>query len=91
MELHQQVEKIEEKVRNLLQQFTVLQEENRLLKRQLADEQTKVTELKNKLDESQQAVPMNGTEEKKSTKVLQNQIDHYIQEIDKCIEWLQNA
>lgn len=102
--LTNRLENIEQKIRQLakkmeqLQQLNVaLEDENRKLKSNLA---VLKEELNNQANTHKAAVaapqqamataPTNtGTDDKRS-KQLKKEIEQYIKEIDKCIEWLQN-
>ncbi len=94
----QQLENIEQKVRQLVeamtalrQQNAVLSKENNKLKADLEAQQERTGELTERLTNSQQALAGQRGDDSESNQKLRKQIDQYINEIDKCIEWLQNA
>lgn len=94
----QQLENIEQKVRQLAeamtalrQQNAVLSKENNKLKADLEAQQERTGELTERLTNSQQALAGQRGDDSESNQKLRKQIDQYINEIDKCIEWLQNA
>ncbi len=98
MNLSNQIDKIEQKVRQLAammedfrQQNVALFDENTQLKTELKSEREKAGELITKLTQTQRALEVKRKEEPESTKKLRKQMDQYILEIDDCIEWLQNA
>jgi|APTNR8051073442_1049403.scaffolds.fasta_scaffold00268_4 chromosome segregation ATPase len=94
MELSLKIDGIDLKVRQLalkLEQLqrdhALLMQENHQLKAETIRYQEVVATLKNKLSTTQQAMETRGEE---TTEKLRQQIDLYIGEIDKCIEWLYN-
>lgn len=94
MNLSEKLENIELKIRQLAQKMERLQvengallDENKRLKAEIDRQKGTVGVLKNKLELTQQAF---GQErEDHSNGELKEQIDQYIQEIDKCIDWIQ--
>ncbi len=64
--------------------------ENAALKTQLADREEQINFLQKELDTKQ--ADWKALEEQKAgqSEQLKKQIDSYIEEIDRCIEWLQN-
>ena len=94
----QQLENIEQKVRQLAEAMTTLRQqnaalfkENNKLKADLEAQQERTGELTERLTNSQQALAGQRGDDSESNQKLRKQIDQYINEIDKCIEWLQNA
>ncbi len=94
----QQLENIEQKVRQLAEVMTALRQqnavlsiENNKLKADLEAQQERIGELTERLTNSQQAWAGQRGDDSESNQKLRKQIDQYINEIDKCIEWLQNA
>jgi len=94
MELSSKIDGIDLKVRQLALNLEQLQRDNALLKtenEQLKSEAARyhevATALKDKLSMTQQGMEKRGEE---TTEKLRQQIDLYIGEIDKCIEWLYN-
>ena len=94
----QQLENIEQKVRQLAEAMTALRQqnaalfkENNKLKADLEAQQERTGELTERLTNSQQALAGQRGDDSESNQKLRKQIDQYINEIDKCIEWLQNA
>lgn len=94
----QQLENIEQKVRLLAEAITALRQQNALLssennklKADLEAQQERIGELTERLTNSQLALAGQRGDDSESTQKLRKQIDQYINEIDKCIAWLQNA
>lgn len=75
----------------LQQENAALTEENRKLTDELASKGTMVSELQAKLANGQQKIVTEVKKEAGMDKKLRKEIDQYIKEIDKCIDWLQNA
>lgn len=84
----------------------VLMGENKQLKEELSKQSELIEALQERLVNSQQILTGKNGEiyakiggktsgkrplSKKESEVLKKQIDQYVQEIDKCIEWLQNS
>ena len=91
---------IEAKVRKLIQEKRKLQEanvnlieQNKFLSEKLALQAQKVTSLEENLQVSRDQ-EVTTTRDTKGSSVssnqLKKQIDEYVKEIDKCIEWLYN-
>lgn len=94
----QQLDNIEQKVRRLAEAITALRQQNALLssennklKADLEAQQERIGELTERLTNSQLALAGQRGDDSESTQKLRKQIDQYINEIDKCIAWLQNA
>jgi regulator of replication initiation timing len=94
----QQLDNIEQKVKHLAEAMTALRQqnasllqENNKLKADLEAQHERIGELTERLTNSQQALAGQRGDDSENTQKLRKQIDQYIQEIDKCIEWLQNA
>ncbi len=75
----------------LRQQNAVLSKENNKLKAEMTAQTERIGELTERLTNSQQALAGQRGDDSESNQKLRKQIDQYINEIDKCIEWLQNA
>ena len=94
-----QVQNIEQKLISLIEELnnlrsenTVLSEENKKLKADLAVQSDRIGNLTERLYNTQQALAgQRGDKNEESSQKLRKQIDQYIEEIDKCIAWLQNA
>lgn len=98
MDAFQLVENIDNKIQQLAAELKLLRQknavlinENKQLKTDLESKEAVVGELKYKLSNTQR-----GFEEQRgvgtdNSEELKKQIDQYIKEIDKCIEWLQNS
>ena len=84
----------------------VLLDENKQLKEELSKQSETIRELQKRLVNTQKILieksgeiysRLEGKPSKKKslsgtdTEALKKQIDQYVQEIDKCIEWLQNS
>ncbi len=97
--LSQHLSGIESKVRQLALKLERIQKENSALKAQneklvtdLAAKNNQVLELKDKVAKSVQPIVVEKKEQPSiSSKKLKKEIDQYIKEVDKCIEWLQNS
>ena len=94
-----QVENIEQKILSLIEELKTLRsnnatlsEENKKLKADLAVQSDRIGNLTERLYNTQQALAgQRGDSDQESSQKLRKQIDQYIDEIDKCIAWLQNA
>lgn len=84
------IENITLKVNRLAELLNQLRAENAALKTQLADREEQINFLQKELDTKQ--AEWKALEEQKAgqSEQLKKQIDSYIEEIDRCIEWLQN-
>ena len=96
--MNEQLENIEKKVlalvetlSDLRQKNAVLSDENTKLKAEVANSETRISELTQRLSNTQQALAGQRGDDSESSQNLRKQIDQYISEIDKCIAWLQNA
>lgn len=97
MNLSDRIDSIELKVRQLalkLERFRnenrSLENENKLLKAELDRQKGTVQALKDKLERTQRGISAKTEENSEQPNQLKAQIDQYIKEIDKCIEWLHN-
>lgn len=96
--MDEQLDHIELKVRQLLEQIKLLRrendslsQENTKLKAEQEAQQERIAELAERLTNSQRALAQQRGDTSESSQKLRKQIDQYIIEINKCIEWLQNA
>jgi len=97
--LTEQVVNIEKKIHLLIEELnalrssnSLLKEENIKLKTDMAEQNDRIGDLTERLSNTQQALAgQRGNEETESSQMLRKQIDQYIAEIDKCVEWLKNA
>ncbi|MCU0345676.1 MAG: hypothetical protein MUC59_01950 [Saprospiraceae bacterium] len=94
----QQLDSLEQKVKLLLEAMNALRQqnasllkENIQLKAELEAQHERIGELTERLTNSQLALAGQRGDDSENTQKLRKQIDQYIQEIDKCIAWLQNA
>lgn len=94
----QQLDIIEQKARQLVteleslrRQHAALLEENIRLKAGQEAQNERIAELAQRLTNSQQALAQQRGDVSESSLKLRKQIDQYITEVDKCIDWLQNA
>lgn len=94
----QQLEQIELKIRQLVEELETLRQanagltiENNNLKAGQEAQNERIGELTERLTNSQRALSQQRGDVSESSQKLRKQIDQYINEIDKCIEWLQNA
>ena len=88
---------IELKVRQLALRLERLQNENKMLllenkkqKAELLQNTNKLGIMEEKVIRSKVAIDFNRDSDPEYSKKLRKEIDQYIGEIDKCIEWLQN-
>jgi len=98
MSLSQKIDGIELKVRQLSlkmerleQENAQLLEENKQLNTKLTEQSQKIGVLKGSLAKKQEALEVKRADEHKDLGKIRKQLDHYIAEIDECIEWLQNV
>ena len=98
MNFSEKIDRIESKVKQLNQKQDVLQEENahlkmenRQLKADLVQEQKHKDELIQQLEKTQRALERKRKNDPESVQQLRQEIDKYIAEIDKCLEWLHNT
>ena len=95
----QQLDHIEQKVRQLAEALqterqanAALLAENKKLKADLEERNGRLEELTQRLSNTQRALAQQRRDDDpESSQQLRKQIDQYILEIDKCIAWLQNA
>lgn len=97
MDIIDQIEQIELKVRQLALKLERLHEENdeiktenERLKAELDRQRGTVGVLKDKLEKTQGVFHQQKETASEHTQQLRQQLDQYIREIDKCIEWLHN-
>ncbi len=98
MNLSEKIDNIELKIRQLALKVERLRNENidlskknEQLKAELDKQQGAVSALKDKLTKTQGVLERREVNETEHTQQLRGQLDQYIKEIDKCIEWLQNS
>ncbi|MCB0015781.1 MAG: hypothetical protein KDE34_27895 [Anaerolineales bacterium] len=95
MDLSEQIDSIELKIRQLAlkmervqRENAALQEDNKKLKAELDRQKGKASVLEDKLEKTQRAMDLQREEQPEHSKELKDQLDQYIHEIDQCIEWL---
>ena len=90
--INDQVLRIEEKLLQLLKQYSILQKENQHLQketRRLKEQLDIVTAEKNRLQQQADAGTINGGDMgKTSKKELESRINVYLKDIDKCLALL---
>lgn len=98
MEIEKRLEQIEWKIKRMALQMDQLKSENARLNHEklqletdLSNQKNLVGLLKNKLTETQRSLEEEREQDPQRSEALKNQIDQYLLEIDKCIEWIQNA
>jgi FtsZ-binding cell division protein ZapB len=95
--LQERLETIEWKVQKLVQKMQLLKKENS----QLIEENIRLTKevdqykknkenLEAQFSKTREAIESTQAKGSVDKKKLKEEIDHYINEIDKCIEWLQS-
>jgi len=89
--IEQKVQQLVEELHNLRQQNVALLDENIKLKADQEAQNDRIGELTQRLSNTQRALAQQRGDEPESSQRLRKQIDQYISEIDKCIAWLQNA
>jgi CHASE3 domain sensor protein len=91
-DLQQQVQRVNEKLQQMLKQYQLLQKENEVLKKDLKDVRGINTEKGRQLDELEQKVSILKTATNNLTdtdkKELEKRLNGYIKEIDRCINML---
>ncbi len=95
--LSEKIGSIELKVRQLALLLERLQnenanlvDENKQLKDNLLDKNNRISELENGLANTKQVLERKRENDPESSRKLRKDIEQYIKEVDKCIEWLQN-
>lgn len=96
MDVIEKLDSVELKIRQLVHKMERLNRENReleaenkKLKAELDKQNGAVRTLKNKLEKTQQVMAVeSGGGETERVELVKEQINQYIEEIDKCIEWL---
>jgi chromosome segregation ATPase len=90
--LEQHIQRINEKLQQLLKQHQLLQKENDKLKKELQDVKGMQAEKLRQMDELEQKVAILKTATNNMTnadkKELEKRLNHYIKEIDRCIVML---
>lgn len=89
--IEQKVLQLVEEIQNLRHRNAALLEENIKLKADQEAQNERIGELTQRLSNTQRALAQQRGDEPESSQKLRKQIDQYISEIDKCIAWLQNA
>lgn len=96
--MSEKIDNIELKIRQLalkLERFRKenadLTKKNEQLKAELDKQKGTVSALKDKLTKTQNVLERQEVDESEHSRQLKQQLDQYIREIDKCIEWLQNS
>jgi phage I-like protein len=92
MTIDQQFTIINEKLQQLLKQYSRLQKENERLKVEITEAKQKEILTVQKLDEMQQQITIlkvaSGELTEKDKKEFEKKINQYIREVDKCISFL---
>ncbi len=87
--LDQHIQRINEKVQQLLKQYRYVQKENEKLKKELADIRGLHAERSKQIEELEQKVSILKTAtnnmNEADKKDLEKRLNHYIKEIDRCI------
>ena len=98
MEMLQKVNGIADKVQKLVtemqklrKQNAVLLKENENMKATISKNEEMVASLKRQLGNATTAFDGKEKDNTEDSVRLKKQLDKYIEEIDKCIEWLENA
>ncbi len=92
MTVDQQFTLLNEKLQQLLKQYSRLQKENERLKGELSMSKEKESLAAQKMDEMQQQITIlkvaSGELSEKDKKDFEKKINQYIREVDKCISFL---
>ncbi len=95
--LSEQLGNIELKVRQLALRLERLQNENKTLlqentklKAELSNKDDKLSQIEQKVAKTQVALEEKRENGPERSMKLRKEIEQYIDEVDKCIEWLQN-
>ena len=83
------VNRLADVLRQLRTENASLLQENERLKAEISNQTARINVLEQELDQKQVDGRARETEEANQSEHLKKQIDLYIQEIDRCIEWLQ--
>ncbi|MEP6726176.1 MAG: hypothetical protein ABJC98_10190 [Bacteroidota bacterium] len=90
--LEQHIQRINEKLQQLLKGYRFVQKENEKLKKELADIRGLHTERSKQIEDLEQKVAVLKTATSNMTegdkKDLEKRLNHYIKEIDRCISIL---
>ena len=92
MTIDQQFTIINEKLQQLLKQYTRLQKENERLRYEVSDLKKKESLVAQKMEEMQEQITIlkvaSGELSEKDKKDFERKINQYIREVDKCITFL---
>ena len=92
MTVDQQFTTLNEKLQQLLRQYSRLQKENDRLKDELQLSKNRETEIHQRVDELQQQISIlkvtSGEMNERDKKEFEKKINQYIREVDKCISFL---
>jgi len=92
MTIDQQFTIINEKLQQLLKQYTRLQKENERLRYEVSDLKKKESLVAQKMEEMQEQITIlkvaSGELSEKDKKDFEKKINQYIREVDKCITFL---
>ena len=80
--------RLAQKLKRVQQEKKALQLENEQLKKLLKKKENTIGVLNNRLETKQRIFPVEKELEERDKEMLMQQIDQYIAELDKCIEWL---
>lgn len=98
MTLRQKIEGISAKVRQLIAENKRISSENEQLRGELkklnatiSQNEEMVASLKLQLGKTQNALNQKQANSPEESKQLRKKVDKYIEELDKCIDWLENT
>jgi regulator of replication initiation timing len=83
------INRLADVLRQLRTENASLLQENERLKAEVSNQTARINVLEQELDQKQVDGKARETEKANQSEHLKKQIDLYIQEIDRCIEWLQ--
>ena len=84
------IQQLAQKLERLSEENIALKQTNEQLKEELDRQKGSVNALQEKLTLAQVSIDAKLEEKVENTKQLKHEIDQYIVEIDRCIEWLHN-
>lgn len=92
MTVDQQFNSLNEKLQQLLKQYSRVQKENERLKEELLQSENRQTQIMHRVDELQQQISIlklgSGEMNDRDKKEFEKKINNYIREIDRCISFL---
>ena len=91
MDAMQKLDSLEQKIIALRDETLRLRSENENMKTALAETEELIVDLRQQLKETQPPQAHGREQDPEATDRLRKQLDKYIEELNKCIEWMENA